>query len=324
METGKFDPRLGRSDRAIYKMPTEEQVALLKEIWRKKMGTELDLEHPETFNEKLQWYKLYYRHPDMVRCADKVAFKEYAAERLGEGYTARLLRVWHSPDEVRFDGLPDRFVVKSNCQDNGRYIAIVRDRNHYDFAALEREIREYWFNPLNLLINGFCHAYHGVIPKVLVEEYIGADAEIPRDCKVFCFGGAPEFCYVTREHFQDGRVDISGYPSGFYSLSWEPLHVKYGSHKVYSDAEKPRHFEEMIAISRKLSAGFPFVRVDFFDVEAAVYLAELTFYPGGGMLPYDPPEFAAYMSDRFRLDGTIRRPPCTTEESIPGWGARTT
>lgn len=301
MMNGKIDLRLGRSDQLIYKMSVPEQGQLLKKIWRKRMGTELDLEHPKTFNEKIQWYKLYYYHPDLTRCVDKVTFKDYIAEKLGEGHTAKLLRVWDSPDEVCFDNLPEHFVVKSNCQDNGKYIAIVRDKLNYDFVALEQEIKDYWFNPLNLLINGFCRAYHSVKPTVFVEEYIEQEKESRKECKFFCFGGEPKFCYVTKEHFQNGKVNISDYPIGFYTLDWKSLNVKYGKHQIYYNAPKPKEFNRMIEIARQLSADFPFVRVDFFDGGPKLYLAELTFYPGGGMSKYEPPEFDTYMSNMFRL-----------------------
>lgn len=298
MSEKKIDPRLGRMDRLIYPLPVSEQAELLKDIWKNKMGYELDLEHPRTFNEKLQWYKLYYHHPDMPQCVDKVTFKDYIAEQLGDGYTAKLLRVWRSPDEVNFDGLPERFVVKSNCQDNGRYIAIIRDKNRFDFSALEEEIKEYWFNPMNLLINGFCSAYHTLKPMVFVEEYIEQPALTPDDFKLLCFGGVPKFFSVATEHF----LKPENYPIGYYTTDWNWFQVQSGQHEIYRNATKPKHLEEMIDISRKLSHDFPFVRVDFFDTDEKLYLAELTFYPGGGFAKYDPPEFDMYMGNMFQMN----------------------
>lgn len=297
MSDKKIDPRLGRMERLIYEMSVAEQASLLKKIWLEKMGYELDLEHPKTFNEKLQWYKLYYHHPDMPRCVDKVTFKDYIAEKLGEGYTAKMLRVWHSPDEVCFDGLPDRFVVKSNCQDNGRYIAIVRDKENFDFCSLEREIKDYWFEPMNLLINGFCSAYHSVKPKVFVEEYVEQPALTPDDFKLLCFSGTPKFFSVATEHF----FEPVNYPIGYYTLDWHWFEVQSGQHQIYKNALKPKHLDEMIDIAKTLSAGFPFVRVDFFDTNEKLYLAELTFYPGGGFAKYAPPEFDAYMGSIFQI-----------------------
>ncbi len=121
---GIFDERLGRSGEKIWLLPLEEKERRLTEIYRKKLGRELDISNPKSFSEKIQWYKLYYDHPDLSRCVDKVEAKKYITDKLGEGHTAKLLRVWNSPEEVCFDDLPDRFIVKSNCQGEGRYIYI--------------------------------------------------------------------------------------------------------------------------------------------------------------------------------------------------------
>lgn len=264
------------------------------------MGYELDLLHPKTFNEKIQWYKLYYHDPDMTRCVDKVTFKDYVAERIGNGYTAQLLRVWHAPDEVCFDALPDQFVVKSNCQDNGRYVAVVQNKASCDFSAMEQEIRDYWFYPQNLIINGFCSAYHAVKPKVLVEEYLNLDATDAVECKLFCFQGEPKFIQAYAEHFKDGRVSFPAI--GIYSLDWEFMNVSIGAHPVRRDFAKPAHLDEMRSIAQKLSGEFPFLRMDFYDTPEKLYLGEFTFYPNGGLKPFNPPEFDAWMGEMLHLE----------------------
>lgn len=297
----KFDTRLGRSDRAIHKMSVEDRAELLKQIWRDKIGYELDLEHPKTFNEKIQWYKLYYHHPDMTRCVDKVTFKDYIAEKLGEGYTSKILRVWSSPDEVCFDGLPDRFVVKSNCQCEGHYIKLVMDKSQCDLSTLAQEIKDYWFNPLNLLINGFCNAYHDVKPKVFVEEYVEQSNEAPDDCKLFCFHGVPKFCCIIKERFQNGDVELFKYPLGYYTPDWTLIDVAHDEHPIYRDAPRPKDLDKMIEISRILSDSFPFVRVDFFPTDKKLYLSELTFYPSGGLAKYTPAQFSEDVGNMLHI-----------------------
>lgn len=300
-ECGKFDLRLGRRNCAIHKMPLNEQANLLKQVWREKMGYELDLEHPRTFNEKIQWYKLYYNHPDMSRCVDKVTFKDYIAEKLGDGYTTKLLRVWNSPDEVCFDGLPDRFVVKSNCQCEGRYIELIQDKSQHNMTALKQEIKDYWFNPLNLLINGFCNAYHKVEPKVFVEEYVEQMNETPDDCKIFCFHGVPKFCCIIKERFQNGDVNLITYPLGYYTTAWNLIDVAHDDHPIYWDAPRPKGLDKMLEISQILSADFPFVRVDFFPTDRKLYLSELTFYPSGGLAKYTPAQFSDDVGKLFEI-----------------------
>lgn len=308
MYYGRIDPRMGRAYNLI-DMTEEERVELQKKVWKKQMGTDLDLEHPRTFNEKLQWLKIYDRHPDMARCIDKVTFKDYVAEKLGGGYTAGLLRVWDSPEEVSFSGLPDRYAVKSNAQGNGCYIAVVSDPLGYDLAALEEEIKAYWFNPLNLHINGFDYTSRHLKPKVFVEEYIDLSASA-EECKAFCFHGEPKFFQVYRDHFQDGRVTVPAI--GHFTLDWEFMDVSVGNHPVQRDFPRPRHLDEMIRICKKLSGDFPFVRIDFYDTEEKLYLGEFTFHPNSGFKKYHPPAFDLWMGSMLHIDGCGS--PCNEEE----------
>lgn len=268
--------------------------------YQNHMGRELDLKNPKLFTEKIQWMKLYYNNPNLSRCVDKCEFKKYISEKLGEGYTARLIKEWESPNEVSFDGLPEKFVVKSNCQSNGRYIVVVKNKETIDLQQLKDKIQKEWFEPKNLLINSFCRAYYSVKPKVYVEEYLEEFVGCLNDYKVFCFNGKPEFFYVATEQFEDG-VNTDIYPISFYSLNWEKMNVTYGPHPSHKNMEKPYHFDEMLNLSSVLAKDFPFVRVDFFDTKDKLYLAELTFYPGGGFTNYSPLSFDSYMGGLLDL-----------------------
>ena len=108
-------------------------------LWKEHMGTDLDLERPKSFNEKMQWTKINYDSPERLQCEDKVLFKKYILGKLGRGYTTKLLRLWTKPEEVSFDGLPNRFVVKSNAQGNGYYIEIIKNKKGRDLDALREE-----------------------------------------------------------------------------------------------------------------------------------------------------------------------------------------
>lgn len=272
----------------------------IKIDYQNHMGRKLDLKNPKLFTEKIQWMKLYYNNPNLSRCVDKCEFKKYISEKVGEGYTARLITEWESPDEVSFDGLPEKFVVKSNCQSNGRYIVIVNNKETMDLQQLKYKIQKEWFEPRNLLINSFCKAYYSVKPKVYVEEYLEEFEGCLNDYKVFCFNGKPEFFYVATEQFEDG-VNTDIYPISFYSLDWKKMNVTYGQHPSHKNIEKPNHFDEMMELASILAKEFPFVRVDFFDTESKLYLAELTFYPGGGFTNYSPLSFDAYMGGLLNL-----------------------
>ncbi len=284
----------------VHKMTLQQREQRLSQLWENRTHTKLDLKHPVTFTQKLQWMKLYCDHPDMTRCVDKCEFKKYIAERIGEGYTAKLLREYASPKGFSLEGLPNQFVLKSNCQSDGKYIIIVRDKSKADLKAIEKEVKKNWFKPRNLLINSYCKAYYDVQPKVLAEEYLEQFDGQLNDYKIFCFDGEPAFIYVATEHFDDGE-NATEYPISFFTLDWEWLDVRYGSHRPYQEAQKPYHLEQMIAIAKQLAKDFPFVRVDFFDTPGQLYLAELTFYPGGGWTPYYPASFDEKMGNMLDL-----------------------
>lgn len=283
---GKVDNRLGRRFN-LMDTTKADRIEILKMIWKEQMGTDLDLVHPRTFNEKMQWTKLYYDTSQRLRCEDKVLFKKYIAERLGIGYTTKLLRIWTQPQDISFDGLPNQFVVKSNAQGNGNYVSIIKNKKETDLDALAQEIKDYWFNPLNLYINGFIEANRKMTPKVFVEEYIEEFDGQVNDYKFWCFDGVPKFLNTNTNHFGA----FSSYPIGYYDLNWNFINLTFEGHPPYLNAHKPKHFDEMVTIARELSKDFPFVRVDFFDTEVGLYLAELTFEPNGGFGKYDKPEF---------------------------------
>ena len=149
--------------------------------------------------------------------------------------------------------------------------------------------------PKNTLINSFCRAYDDAIPRVLAEKYMENVSNQLYDYKVFCFSGMPYCIYVANEHFEK-----DDYPITFYDLEWNKLDVKYGTHRI-GDMPRPKHINEMIEISKVLSEGFPFLRVDFFDTEEKLYVAELTLYPGGGYTKYEPESFNEIMGEMFAL-----------------------
>lgn len=280
----------------INKMPMAMRRERLIKFYEDKTGKKIDLDNPTLFTEKIQWMKLYYKNPDMSRCVDKIEFKKFIRERLGEGYTAELIDIWNSPREVDLKKLPEKFVIKSNCQSDGKDIYIVKNKAHLDIEAVEKDIKEHWFDAKRTLCNSFCRAYYEVKPKVLIEEYIEEFDGKVNDYKLFCFQGVPKFFYVAEDHFKNGE-NVDDYPITFFDLNWNAMDVKYGKHERNVKVKKPKHLVEMIDNAKKLSKGFPFVRVDFFDTEEQLYLAELTFYPGGGMTPYYPEAFDREMGE---------------------------
>lgn len=279
-----------------------ERGVKLKNFYALKMGKTLDLENPVLFTEKLQWMKLYYKNDSMSKCVDKYDFKNYVHEKIGDGYTAKLIKVWNNPSEVSIKDIPEKkFVIKSTLQSDGIFILPIDDKERIDIKKIEEEIKSKWFDPRNLLINSFCSAYYSCKPRVIVEEFIEEFANAANDYKLFCFNGEPFCCYVAEDHFKNGE-NCFVYPITFFDLNWNVMDVKYGNHTINPSVPKPYHFEKMMELAKILSKDFPFVRVDFFDTKEKLYLAELTFYPGGGVTPYHPEAFNKELGDRLNIE----------------------
>lgn len=264
-------------------------------LFRYYKGYSFDLNHPQLFTEKVQWYKTRFHRDDIVRYVDKFLFKDLIKEKLGDGYTITLLGSWTTLSEFRksWNDLPDKFCLKSTLQSDGKYIKII-EKDKISLDELCSEIKE-WLKPKNLLINSFCTAYHKAIPRIIAEEYMESIKDQLFDYKYFCFNGSIKCIYVAQDHFGKDGSHIS-----FYDLNWNKLDVKYGNH-IVGDAPCPKHYQEMVEIAKKLSQGFPFIRVDFFDTDEKLYVAELTFYPGGGFSKFQPDSFDKDLGSLFKL-----------------------
>lgn len=285
----------------LQRVPLETKKKMLAKSYEKKMGTPLDWNNLKTFTEKIQWMKLHYRHPDMARCVDKYEFKKYICEKLGEGYTAPLVAVWNSPEEVSIRDIPlEKFVLKSTLQSDSKFIAFIADKDNLDIDKIEKEIKTQWFDRKNLLTNSFCSAYYGAPPRVIVEEFVEEFTNGADDYKLFCFAGEPAFTYVAEDHFENGK-NVVTCPITFLDMDWNVMDVSYGRHTTNPAVAKPPHFEQMVQIAKLLSKDFPFVRVDFFDTPDKLYLSELTFYPGGGFTAYYPESFNLKIGEMLTL-----------------------
>ncbi|MDO4413682.1 MAG: ATP-grasp fold amidoligase family protein [Erysipelotrichaceae bacterium] len=276
--------------------PLEERIEGAMSLFEQKQGYRFDIDHPVLFTEKVIWYKLFYDRKDLIRLVDKYLFKDYIAEHLGEGYTIPLLGVWDNIDSLEkdWDSLPEEFCLKSTLQSDGYFIKMVHEKSRINFSDVKAEFVK-WLRPEKTLINSFCRAYYGAVPRIIAEEYKTEINDQLYDYKVFCFNGEPAYVYVATDHFPGQLSHIS-----FYDLNWNRMDVQYGSHPN-CDVEKPADFDEMIRIAKQLSADFPFIRVDFFDTQEKLYVAELTLYPGGGQTPIHPESFNKELGDRFVL-----------------------
>lgn len=199
----------------------------IEKRFEEAMGYKVDLKNPTSFNEKIQWYKLYYKNDVVYNITDKYKFKSYVAEKLGtDEYTTKLYGHWYSVDDFKNDWtkLPEVFCLKSNMSYNGNNLKFIR-KSDVDIELLAVELRT-WLNKRNTMMNTCgCHFYNSQ-PCIIAEELLKQDGGAPNDYKIYSFDGKPFCIYCATDHFVDGESAIT-----FYDLNWNLIDVKYGSYK---------------------------------------------------------------------------------------------
>ena len=267
----------------------------LKHVYKSKMGKELNLENPTTFNEKLQWLKIYDRKPEYTLMVDKYEAKKYVAERIGEEHIIENYGVWDKFDDIDFDALPEKFVLK--CTHDSGGLAICRDKNTFDKQKAKKKINR------SLKLNYFYSSrewpYKNVKPRIIAEKYM----EDSNDClglmdyKFYCFDGEPKFLYISKDLENHSIASIS-----FLNLDWTFAKYKRSDYKAFSELpQKPKLLDEMLQICRVLSKDIPFLRVDLYEIDERVYFSELTFCPCAGFMPFVDPSHDKELGELINL-----------------------
>lgn len=266
----------------------------LKLLWKHLMGYSLNLEHPRTFNEKLQWLKLYNRRPEYTQMVDKIEAKKYVASIIGEEHIIPTLAVYEKVTDIDFDKLPNQFVLK--CSHDSGGIVICKDKSKLDKHAAIDKLRK------GLKSNFFYMnrewPYKNVRPRIIAERFMsdGDNADL-FDYKFMCYNGECKNLFVcTGRSEHDLRVD-------FYDLEWK--HLPF--YRKYKNADrlptKPSKLSEMIELSNKLArvVDAPFVRIDFYQIKNMVYFGEITFFPGSGYEKFYPEEWDEELGKMIEL-----------------------
>lgn len=261
--------------------------AYMRMYFKVKLHYEPDFEHPRTFNEKLQWYKLHYHNPDLTMLADKYGVRSFVERRVGSEYLVPLYGVYGSVDEIDFDRLPEKFVVK--CTHDSQSTFVCTDKAKFDFKEVKKRLgvamRRNWY------WQGREWAYKDIKPRVVAEAYLDEPGrETPTDYKFYCFDGKAALVQTDADRFTNHDMQ-------YFTPDWErrgDIDHEVSDHKP---AEKPENYELMLGLAEKLAAGFPHVRVDWYNITGKPYFGEMTFYTGGG---YDP--FYALEEQPDRLD----------------------
>jgi hypothetical protein len=262
-------------------------------LYLKTHGHFLHLRHPRTFDEKLQWYKLYYRDPLMTSLSDKYEARKNLAAKGYRGLLNELYGVYDSADEIDLSALPASFVLKAT---HGSSMNIIcRDKSNLDWKKCCTLMNQ-WLRT-NYFYSGRQWAYKNIKPRLICEKYLkNEEFNELIDYKFYCYHGRPEVLFVCT-----GRFDAAGVKYNAYDMSWNRIYAYKGKPGSDLVIEKPDNLGAMIAVARDLCQNFPFVRVDLYSIKENIIFGELTFYPDSGVIPFTPDQYNYFFGDLFVL-----------------------
>lgn len=265
----------------------------LKHLFIRQAGYPLNLNNPQTFNEKLQWLKLHDRNPIYTKLVDKYEAKKFVADIIGEEHIIPTLGVYDRFEDINFESLPNQFVLK--CTHDSGGLAICKDKSSFNYIDAKRKIERslkknfYW--------EGREWPYKNVKPRIIAEKYmVDESGSELKDYKFFCFDGEPKYFKIDFNRFIDHHAN-------YYSMNGAllPFDEVICPRDENADIRFPNNFKQMAELANKLAEGIPFVRVDLYNINGTVYFGELTFYPASGMGEYSPHEWDKRIGDMLKL-----------------------
>ena len=283
----------------VYRLaPHIPDVIYLKLVFLLFFGRRLNLRNPKYFNEKLQWLKLYNRKPVYSLLVDKYEVKGYVANIIGEKHVIPTLGVWESFEDIDFDILPNKFVLKTTHGGGGGGVVICRDKERFDKASAKSKIKG------SLLDDCFTktrewpykNVPHRIIAEKLLENKPGEEDDLP-DYKWYCFGGEPKYCQVIQDRSKSQTID-------FFDTNWKHLEfigLSPTAKNAVTPPIQPVSLEKQIMIAKELSNGIPFSRIDLYEVGGEVFFGEITLFPASGFGEFYPHKYNAVLGDMITL-----------------------
>lgn len=283
------------ANKGVYDNMQDE--ALLNRKYEAIFGKRLNLDNPQTFNEKLQWLKLYDRNPEYTIMVDKYKVRDYIKEKIGEEYLIPLIGVWDNPDDIDFDALPDKFVLKCN-HNSGLGMCICKDKSKLNIENVKSELKKGLAQ--DYYLTGREWPYKNVPRKIIAEKYMTdtSDSSDFTDYKFFCFNGYVDCVMVCLER-SSGDTKFF-----FFDRNWnlKRLNTRGKNAPDGFTISKPSQMDKMFEIAAKLSKGLPFVRIDLYQSNDHIYFGEITFFPDSGFDANLLPETDKYFGNLIHLE----------------------
>lgn len=271
--------------------PTE-YARVITNWYQNKTGQIIDINNPVTYNEKIQWMKVFDNDPRKTLLSDKLYVREWVSKAIGDKYLIPLIAVYEKSEEIDFKALPRQFVLKATHGSGWNKVVMDKDAINIDVI---RKTADRWLETDFAFVNGYEMHYHNIPRKLLVEEYIGDSKGNLPDYKMWCFDGKVHYImYLTDRQ--------SKLKMAFYDCEWNRLNISYDHPQVCEEIPKPVNLDEMIWIAERLSEGFAHVRVDLYLPEdGSIRFGEMTFSSSSGICRWAPSEADKMMGDLFNL-----------------------
>lgn len=252
----------------------------------------INLKHPKRFNEKLQWLKLHCVDDAFTNLVDKYEVKNIVASKIGVQYIIKTYGVWDRFDDIDFDILPDKFVMK--CTHDSGGLIICTDKSSLDIDKARNKIESCMKR--NYFMHGREYPYKNVKPRIIAEEYMCDETGSQlKDYKIFCFNGVPKFIEVDYDRYTDHKLNV-------YDLNWQFVDFYMTSHNDKNVViPRPEKLDLMLQLASKLAEDTIFVRVDFYSIYDKLYFGELTFHPGTGLIDFHPDKYDLILGDMLKL-----------------------
>lgn len=276
----------------LKKYSNEERQRHISKMYYSRTGLRLDWNNLSTYTEKMQWAKLYDCSELKGICADKYTVRQWVADKIGEEYLIPLIGKWSGGDEIDFDKLPSKFVLKTS-NGSGTNI-IVKDKSNLNILVARARLNR-WLHTEYAYLKGFEMHYALVPPCIIAEQLIECPYEDLPDYKFLCFMGKVYYCWVDIGRYHNHKRNV-------YDLEWNLMpwnQYDYGNSETPID--RPKNFEKMIEIASTLCKGFSHVRVDLYNIDGRIYFGEMTFTNGSGYELINPAEYNKMLGDLWKL-----------------------
>lgn len=262
----------------------------IQKAFLKNLGYELNLDNPQTLNEKIQWLKFYDKKDLLTICSDKLKVREYVKNKIGEEYLIPLYFYTDDVNKISQNNIPDKKCVIKTNHDSGR-VTIVKDKSQINWKLLRKVLDTKMKS--NFYYRGREPQYKNIKPYIIVEELLQDNGKVPKDYKIHCFNGKVQFTQVDSDRFVDHYRNL-------YDTDWNLMECQWMYKKGPVD-KKPFLYDNMIEIAEIFANDFDYVRVDLYLLENKIYFGELTFHPGSGWEPFIPKSYDLEFGKRLKL-----------------------